>query len=244
MKTAGSLAAILAVLSAAPVMAAERKMELKDLPETVRKTVLDQSRDGKIRGLAQEIDKDKKPYEAGITLASGNKKDVLIDASGKVIEVEEQVSLADLPPPVKAQLERSAGKGKIGSIEALTQDGVLSAYEAEVTEAGRMTDIKIAPDGVLLASPMPESVGARITPKQAEEAALRFAPGGKAGKVTLEDKNGRPVYTVEVRAHAKPVREVNVDAVTGRITRVETTERHKLEDELNERKSDEHDEKD
>ena len=248
MKTAGSLAAILAVLTAAPVMAAERKMELKDLPEAVRITVLEQSQDGKIRGLAHEIDKDKRPYEAELTLASGKKKDVLIDASGKVIEVEEQVALADLPPAVKAQLERSAGKGKIGTIEALTQEGVLTAYEAEVTEAGRMTDIKIAPTGSLIASPIPEFGGARITPKQAEEAALRVAPGGKAGKVTLGEKNGRAVFTVEVRAHAKPVREVNVDAVTGRIVRVETTDRHKLEDEkddeLNERKADEHDEKD
>ncbi len=247
MKTTGSLAAILALLTAVPALAAEKKLELKDLPEAVRKTVLEQSRNGKIRGLARELEKDGKPYEAEITLASGKQKDVLIDASGKVIEVEEQVEFADLPPAVKAQLERSAGKGKIGIIETLTQDGVLAAYEAEVTEAGRTTDIKIAPAGTLIASPMPAG-GAKITPKQAEDAALRVAPGGKVGKVTLGEKNGRPVYSVEVRAHAKPVREVNVDAATGRIVRVETTDRHKLDDEkddeLNERKADERDEKD
>lgn len=248
MKTTGPLAATLALLIAAPAMAAERKMELKDLPEAVRKTVLEQSRGGKIRGLAHEIDKDNKPYEAEITLASGKKKDVLIDASGRVIEVEEQIAIADLPPAVKAQLERSAGKGKIGVIEALTQEGVLTAYEAEVTEAGRTTDIKIAPAGTLIASPIPQTGKATITPKQAEDAALRVAPGGKAGNVTLGEKNGRPIYTVEVRAHAKPVREVKVDAVTGRIVRVETTDRHKLDDEkddeLNERQADEREEKD
>lgn len=249
MKIAGLFVGLAVALSAAnSAMAAEKKLELKDLPEPVSKTVREQSRGGKIRGLALEAVKGTGYYEAEITDASGRKKDVLIDAAGTVTEVEEQVALSDLPPAVKAQLERSAGKGKIEVVESVTKHGVLTAYEAEVKEGGRTEEIKIAPNGSLIPEPKPEFSGARITPKQAEVAALRVAPGGKVGQVTLGEKNGLPVYTVEVRARAKPVREVKVDAATGRIIRVETTDRHKLEDEkddeLDERKSDEREEKD
>ena len=47
---------------------------------------------------------------------NGHNKDVLIDPNGVVVEIEEQVTLASLPPAVKPTIVQSAGTGKIGMI--------------------------------------------------------------------------------------------------------------------------------
>jgi hypothetical protein len=69
---------------------------------------------------------------------------VLIDPGGAVLAVEEQVSLKALPPAVKAELLKKAGKGKILSVESITKNNVLVEYEAQVNTAGKRSEIKVA----------------------------------------------------------------------------------------------------
>jgi len=64
-----------------------------------------------------------------------------------VLAVEEQVSLNALPPAVKAELERRAGKGKISTVESITRNGVIVEYEAQVRTAGKRSEIKVSADG-------------------------------------------------------------------------------------------------
>ncbi len=78
---------------------------------------------------------------------NGHSKDVLIAASGAVVEVEEEVALDALPAPVKAGLQSKAGSGKILKVEFLTKHDKVVAYEAQVTTNGKKSEIQVGPDG-------------------------------------------------------------------------------------------------
>lgn len=127
----------------------EKSVKMKDLPEVVQKTVREQSKGAVVRGLAKEIENGKTYYEAELRVR-GLTKDILIDETGAVVEIEEQVLLTTLPEAVRAQIKSSAGKGKIRSVEAITKNGAPTIYEALVTSGGKKSEIQVAADGKLI----------------------------------------------------------------------------------------------
>jgi hypothetical protein len=78
---------------------------------------------------------------------NGHTKDVLVDANGKVVEVEEDVNLAALPQPVRSALQEKAGTGTIRKVESITKENKLVAYEAQVVTAGKKSEIQVGPGG-------------------------------------------------------------------------------------------------
>ena len=126
------------VLGFLPValVAQETKVQMKDLPPAVQKTVQDQTRTAKLRGLAKEIENGKTFYEAETTV-NGKSRDVLIDPSGAVVEVEEATTLAAIPEPARKAFQQHAGAaGKILSVETVTRGSAVS-YEAVIQKAVR-----------------------------------------------------------------------------------------------------------
>src|SRR5450432_1790334 len=91
----------------------EKKVQRSELPPAVEKTVVEQSKGATIRGFSQEKENGQTFYEAEL-MVNGKSKDVLVDVNGSVVEVEEQVSIESLPPPVLRGLQERAGTGKIG----------------------------------------------------------------------------------------------------------------------------------
>jgi len=143
------LCTVLAVgvsMLASVAFAQERHVTRSELPSSVRKTVAEQSKGAKIRGFSQEEEHGQTYYEAEM-LVNGHSKDVLMDKSGKIVEVEEQVALDKLPTDVKSGLEAKAGKGKIAKVESLTKNDKLVAYEAVVVSNGKHHEIQVDPDG-------------------------------------------------------------------------------------------------
>ncbi|GAC1639570.1 MAG: hypothetical protein NVS9B14_20810 [Candidatus Acidiferrum sp.] len=130
-------------------LAQEKKIKRADLPPAVEKTVTAESAGAKIKGFSTEKEKGETFYEAEMVV-NGHSKDVLISASGEVVEVEEEVAFDKLPSAVKAGLETKAGKGKIGKVESLTKKGKLVAYEAHVTTDGKKSEIQVGPEGKAL----------------------------------------------------------------------------------------------
>ena len=130
-------------------MAQERAVRMKDLPPAVRATVQEQSKGARVRGLSRETQNGKTIYEAEL-FVSGHNKDLLIDAGGKVFEVEEQIALSALPPVVKAELLKQAGKGRILIVEAVSKGDALEFYEARVRSGLKLREVKISPAGQLL----------------------------------------------------------------------------------------------
>ena len=127
----------------------ERPARMKDLPQAVQAAVREQSRGAVVRGLSIETENGQTFYEASLKV-KGRIRDVLFDASGAVVEIEEQVTLASLPPAARAEIVKQAGKGRILTVESITKNNAIVAYEAHVKTAGKISEIKVDPDGKLL----------------------------------------------------------------------------------------------
>jgi hypothetical protein len=135
---------------AASAAAQEKKIRRSDLPLAVEKAVVEQSKGATIRGFNEEKENGQTTYEAEM-IVNGHTKDVQMDATGTVIEVEEQVNLETLPQRVKDALQTKAGKGKITKLESITKKDKLVAYEAQVLTEGKKSEIQVGPDGAPLA---------------------------------------------------------------------------------------------
>ena len=128
---------------------ADTPIKMGDLPAAVQQTVREQSKGGAIRGLAKEVENGKTLYEVELKM-NGRNRDVLIDPSGKVVEIEEEVAVDSLPAAVKAGLEKQTGKGRIIGVESITRDNAIIAYEAKIWKAGKTSEVKIGLDGSMM----------------------------------------------------------------------------------------------
>jgi hypothetical protein len=140
------LIAGLAAAGTAAAQGQEKKIKRSDLPAAVEKTVAAQSVGATVKGFSQEKENGQIFYEAEMTV-NGHTKDVLIDANGAVVEVEEEVALDALSPEVKAGLLTKAGKGKITTVETIKKRDKLVAYEAKVNTSGKKSEVQVGPDG-------------------------------------------------------------------------------------------------
>jgi hypothetical protein len=140
------LAIAIVLLCTALSFSQERKIKRSDLPPAVEQTVAAQSEGATIRGFSQEKENGQTFYEAEM-MVNGHSKDILIDSTGGVAEVEEEVAMDSLPGPVKDGLQARAGKGKLGKVESLTKHDKLVAYEAVVQTNGKKSEIQVSPDG-------------------------------------------------------------------------------------------------
>jgi hypothetical protein len=145
MKNTGIVISI--ALLACSAIAAEKPVKMKDLPAPVQKAVQEQIKDAQLRGLSRETENGKVFYEAE-TMVNGKSRDILMDANGAVVEVEEETTLDNVPAPVKATLEKSAQSAKILKVETVTKGSVVS-YEAVVTKNGKKSEVVVAADGTI-----------------------------------------------------------------------------------------------
>jgi hypothetical protein len=141
-----SIISVVAVLMAMPAVAQEKKIKRSDLPPAVEKTVAAQSAGATVKGFSKENEKGQTYYEAEM-IVNGHSKDILIDANGAIVEVEEEVAMDALPADVRAGLQAKAGEGKLGKVETITKKDKLVAYEAKVTKDGKRSEIQVGPDG-------------------------------------------------------------------------------------------------
>src|SRR5580704_4816780 len=109
----GVVVAGLATLSV--VQAQEKKIKREDLPAAVEKTVAEQSKDATVKGFSTEVEKGQTLYEAEL-MVKGHSKDILMDAQGNIVEVEEEVAMDALPAAVKEGLTKAAGSGTISKV--------------------------------------------------------------------------------------------------------------------------------
>lgn len=129
-----------------------KKIDRKKLPKAVEATVARESVGATINGIGTEKEGGKTVYELEL-MVNGLSKDMLIDKSGNILEVEQEVSMESLSEDVKAGLNRMAGKGSITKVVSLSKHDKLVAYEAAVTNGKKHSEIQVGPDGKKLASP-------------------------------------------------------------------------------------------
>jgi uncharacterized membrane protein YkoI len=148
MSTPRICASVLAstLLFTAGAVSQEKKIRHSDLPAAVKKTVLAETRGATVQGFSQEKENGQTYYEAEL-MVNGHNKDVLMDADGAVVEVEEQVATDALPAAVRDGLQAKAGKGKLTKVESITKHGKIVAYEAKVLTDGKKSEVQVDPDG-------------------------------------------------------------------------------------------------
>jgi len=140
-------ALLLGVTMASPAQEkSEDRLTMNDLPAAVKKTVLEVSRGLKLRGLTREAKKGQTFYEVGLEV-NGRTRDVIIDSTGAVVLVEEEVTWESVPAAVRAAIEKGAAGGKIRLVETLTRNNQIEAYEAHVRKDGKEFEIKVDPSG-------------------------------------------------------------------------------------------------
>jgi uncharacterized membrane protein YkoI len=123
--------------------AGEAKVQLKDLPPAVKATVETETKNATLKGLSKERENGKTVYELE-TVVNGRTRDLMIDGSGKVYDVEEQLDLEQAPAPVKAAI---AAQGKLLALEKATTNGT-THYEGRVqTKAGKRVSFDLDADG-------------------------------------------------------------------------------------------------
>ena len=141
-----TLLAVLVITAFTVADGQEKKIQRADLPPAVEKTVAAVSQGATIKGFSREVENGQTLYEAEMTV-NGRSKDVNIDSSGAVVEVEEQVAMDSLPAAVKEGLQAKAGEGKIIKVESITKHDRLVAYEAQVRTQGKKSEVQVGPDG-------------------------------------------------------------------------------------------------
>ena len=125
--------------------AAEKRIKKTDLPPAVLKTAEEQAKGATVKGYAKETEDGRTFYEVE-TVAGGRTRDILIDTSGKLVEVEEQRDLDSVPAPVKTALQKF---GKVLKVESVTRGGTVT-YEAVVQSNGKKSEVKIDAGGRVL----------------------------------------------------------------------------------------------
>jgi len=132
-----------------PCLAQERKIKRSELPAAVGQALSKHIEGATIRGFSEEKENAQIFYEAELNI-NGHSKDILMDAAGNVVEVEEQIAFGALPKTVKEGLQNKAGKGKIVKVESITKRDKLVAYEAKVMTEGKKSEVQVGPDGMSL----------------------------------------------------------------------------------------------
>ena len=95
-----------------------------------------------MKGLSRETEGGKTTYEVETTL-DGKSRDFVLDTSGRLIEVEDEMAMDAVPPAVKTALETH---GKILKVESVTR-GKTVTYEGTVEKGGRKSEVAVDANG-------------------------------------------------------------------------------------------------
>jgi len=107
---------------------------------------------------------------------------------------EKEVALDQVPAPVRATILKEAGTNTIDEIEKETENGV-TMYEAEWKVDGKEVEIKVTPDGKIVARE--KEVTIDQVPDAARKTILKEAAGNKIEEIEEETKNGVTTYEAE-----------------------------------------------
>lgn len=138
------------VLAASIGSASEDRIRKEDLPAAVQATVDRESKDAIVRSYCRKSSNGKTFYRIRMTVGA-LEKNLLIDSTGTVVEMEQELPRFKLPENVAAGLESLAGKRRMFRFRSITRNKRLLAYEADATEPEGISTLRVAPDGTPLA---------------------------------------------------------------------------------------------
>lgn len=137
---------IFCAMGATALVASAAKLELKDLPPAVQKTVQAQAYGADIKSISKETEHGVAQYEVE-TILNGKHRDFNVDTKGTLLVVEEETTIDAIPPAAKAAILKKVGDGKLGSVELFKREGE-TLYEAAYTsKGGKKHEVLVTADG-------------------------------------------------------------------------------------------------
>lgn len=136
---------VLLLALAASALAREERVQRKDVPAAVLAAFAEAYPKATVKGYSQEVDKGQTVYE--IECVEGKtRRDVTYSADGKLVLLEESVDTSELPPGVKAALDKKFPGAKILRAERVTK-GKVVGYEFRVQHMGKTAEVVFDPSG-------------------------------------------------------------------------------------------------
>ncbi|HET7292681.1 MAG TPA: hypothetical protein VFM88_09660 [Vicinamibacteria bacterium] len=135
------LASSMPLAASARAQDSETKATLEQLPAAVQDAVKAQGRGATLRRVAKELKGGVTQYEAEL-MVDGRRRDVLFDAQGKVVSVEEQKTLSEIPQGARDAILKALGAGKLVLVEEVTK-GEATFYEGHISNGGNISEVKV-----------------------------------------------------------------------------------------------------
>ena len=108
--------------------AGEENISFEKLPKAVREAVKAKFPEAKVTGAAKEEEGGKVTFEVMLK-SEGKTIDVALSPDGKILEVEKEVALQDIPSAARKVLADRYTNAKIKKVEAITKAGGQVSYE-------------------------------------------------------------------------------------------------------------------
>jgi hypothetical protein len=143
--------ALAAVGAAAALAGDEEKVPLDQLPKAVLEAVKKRFPKAELVAASKEVENGKTEFEVSIK-DNGKKADVTLTPDGKLLGIEKEIAVADLPKAVTEALAAKYPKADLKSAEELIEvkDGkeTLGAYEVVLVTADKKTvEAVVSPKG-------------------------------------------------------------------------------------------------
>ena len=135
-----------AVLAATCVRADEENVPLDKLPKAVVEAVKKMFPDAQLVSASTEDENGKKVFEVAIK-NKGQTIEVTLTPEGKLVSVEKEITVKDLPRPVTTSLDAKYAKAVIKKVEEITKDGKLTYEVLLVTADKKMLEVVFDPQG-------------------------------------------------------------------------------------------------
>src|SRR3974390_1506383 len=126
-------------------VAAEKKLQMKDLPPVVQKAVQDNLKGAEVKGISQEKEDGVTQYEVE-TMLNGKHRDFNVDTKGALLVVEEETSIESIPPAAKAAILNNVAGGKLGMVELFKRGGETMYEAAYTSKDGRKHEVLVRAD--------------------------------------------------------------------------------------------------
>ena len=136
---------LLSAFGTTMAFAKEEKVKLEDCPAAVQQAIKDATRDATLTGVSKDIENGKTEYEAE-TKVNGHGKDITFDETGKLLAVEEEVTIDSIPAAAKAAIEKQAAGSKIKKVEKITE-GDKVIYEAALAKGAKTHEVLVDAEG-------------------------------------------------------------------------------------------------